>query len=83
MKWEDYNRVERWNHHYDRGPKKPKVKVPCSCGGDPHEWLEKATYFYVCEVSEKGRITTICFYVDGKASEWWRLIKVLYDKEGK
>ncbi|XP_042948527.1 uncharacterized protein LOC122281239 [Carya illinoinensis] len=80
------DRVENWA--YDRGPRRPKVEAkggfPKFNGGDPYEWLDKVDhYFRVYEVPREERFSTACFYLEGKASKWWRWFRDQYDKERK
>ncbi|XP_042954591.1 uncharacterized protein LOC122291003 [Carya illinoinensis] len=74
----------RGNRTYDRGPKRPKVDFPKFNGGDPYEWLDKVDhYFRVYDVPRRERVSTACFYLEGKASKWWRWIRDQYEKDEK
>ena len=56
--------------------KKPKIDFPRFSGGDPHEWLDKAKhYFHMYEVPREERVDVACFFLDGRASKWWRWLK--------
>ncbi|XP_040998177.1 uncharacterized protein LOC121244221 [Juglans microcarpa x Juglans regia] len=79
---------ERWgNRDNDLGPKRPKVDFPKFTGGgggDPYEWLDKVDhYFHTYEVPRRERVSTACFYLEGKASKWWRWIRDQYEKDEK
>ena len=84
-----YDRDGRRNRrHGDRSPDqkftRPKAKFPRFNGGDPHEWLDKAEhYFSIYDVPRNERIQIACFYLDDKASKWWRWLKALYEREHK
>ncbi|XP_042992178.1 uncharacterized protein LOC122318678 [Carya illinoinensis] len=59
------------NRTYDRRPKRPKVDFPKFNGGDPYEWLDKVDhYFRVYDVPRRERVSTACFYLEGRASKW-------------
>ncbi|KAG7990670.1 hypothetical protein I3843_02G036300 [Carya illinoinensis] len=61
----------RGNRTYDWGPKRPK-------------WLDKVDhYFRVYDVPRRERVSTACFYLEGKASKWWRWIRDQYEKDEK
>jgi len=78
----DRHENRRGNRAYDRGPKRPKVDFPKFNGGDPYEWLDKVDhYFHTYEVPRHERVSTACFYLEGKASKWWRWIRDQYEKE--
>ena len=81
---EDHHEGRHGNRAYDRGPKRPKVDFPKFNGGDPYEWLDKVDhYFHTYEVSRHERVSIACFYLEGKASKWWRWIRDQYEKDEK
>ena len=64
----------------DQTLRKPKIDYPCFSGGDPHEGLDKAKhYFHVYEVPREERVDVACFFLDGRASKWWRWLKFKFE----
>ncbi|XP_040998183.1 uncharacterized protein K02A2.6-like [Juglans microcarpa x Juglans regia] len=78
---EEYHEERRGNRANDR---RPKVDFPKFNEGDPYEWLDKVDhYFHTYEVPRRERVSTACFYLEGKASKWWRWIRDQYEKDEK
>ena len=75
---------ERGGRYQDQRLRKPKIDFPRFSGGDPHEWLDKAKhYFHVYEVPREERVEVACFFLDGRASKWWRWLKFRFEQEGR
>lgn len=65
-----YKKERRVGQPNDRGPSRPKVEFPHFSGGGPCERLDKAEYYLqVYEIPREKRVSTTCFYIDGKASK--------------
>ncbi|XP_041024018.1 uncharacterized protein LOC121264784 [Juglans microcarpa x Juglans regia] len=81
---DDFHDERRGNRDNDRGPKRTKVDFSKFNAGDPYEWLDKVDhYFHTYEVPRRERVSTACFYLEGKASKWWRWIRDQYEKDEK
>ena len=74
----------RESYVHARTMRKPKLDFPTFSGGDPYEWLDKAEhYFHIFEVPREEKVFLASYYLDGRASRWWRWLRKLYDKEDK
>ncbi|KAG6660287.1 hypothetical protein CIPAW_03G095100 [Carya illinoinensis] len=78
----DHHKDRRGNWANDRRPKRPNVDFPKFNDGDPYEWLDKVDhYFHTYKVPRRERVSTAYFYLEGKASKWWRWIRDQYEKD--
>lgn len=79
---ENHYEERRGNQTNNWGPKRPKIYIPKFGGGDPYKWKNKVdNYFHSYEVPRQERVLMACFYLEGKASKWWRWIHDQYEKE--